>query len=158
MLENLLSWAKSQQNLLEFNPYIHNLANLLQSPVDFSLEIAKSKNIKIVTDFPKNISIVISNAIKFSNTGDVISVGYKDENEQVLVYVKDTGVGISDDNLFKIFDDDSYFTTFGTNQEKGSGLGLKLCKEFVKKNNGKIWVESKLDIGTSFYFTLKKTS
>ena len=168
LLENLLSWAKTQQNDLEFKPNVYDLADLLEFSINFSQEIAKSKNITISTSFPENISIVgdenmikatvrnlISNAIKFSNNGDKVTVGYQANKEHVLLWIKDTGIGISEENLSKIFDDESYFSTFGTNREKGSGLGLKLCKEFVKKNNGEIWVESELDIGTTFFFTLQ---
>ncbi|MBN2892231.1 MAG: PAS domain S-box protein [Bacteroidales bacterium] len=169
LLENLLSWAKSQQNLLEFQPDIYNLSNLIQTTVKFADEIAKSKGITIQTIFPENntnvvgdenmikaiLRNIISNAIKFSHENETIEVSYEPDTEFVVVRIQDFGVGIPEDNLSRIFDESTYFSTYGTNNEKGSGLGLKLCSEFVKKNNGKIWVESEHQKGTSFYFTLK---
>lgn len=169
LLENLLSWAKSQQNLLEFRPDIYDLNDIILSSVNFANGIAKSKQIEIVTKLEDYVEVVgdlnmirailrnlISNAIKFSNPNSNVVVFYNTSPEIVTIGVEDNGVGISEENLKTLFDETSYVTTYGTNKEKGSGLGLKLCKEFVKKNNGKIWVESNNYQGTTFYFTLKK--
>ncbi|PLX13468.1 MAG: hypothetical protein C0598_03565 [Marinilabiliales bacterium] len=97
---------------------------------------------------------LISNAIKFTNSkGEVIIYAQK-RNGMVLVTVKDNGVGMDKDRIDTLFDLDSNETTLGTNEEKGSGLGLLLCKEFVEKIGGKIWAESKIGEGSIFKFTI----
>ncbi len=169
LLENLLNWAKSQQNILEYNPDIFNLKEIIDSTVNFTQQIALSKNIMIEKKLEDNLYVVadenmiktilrnlISNAIKFTHNNGKIFVHAKDDGDVILVSIKDTGVGISDDNLMKIFDQNTFITTYGTNHEKGSGLGLKLCYEFIMKNNGKIWVNSSLGNGTTFFFTIRK--
>lgn len=169
LLENLLSWAKSQQNLLEYRPSILNLSEILLPSINFAREIAKSKNISVTAELIDTIEIIgdenmikavvrnlFSNAIKFSHKNGIILLNVEENSSDVVIKIADNGVGISEENLPKIFDESSYFSTYGTAKEKGSGLGLKLCSDFVKKNNGKIWVESEQNKGTSFYFTLKK--
>lgn len=169
LLENLLNWAKSQQNILEYNPDIFNLKETFESIINFSQEIAYSKNIIIERKIQENLYVLadenmlktilrnlISNAIKFTQNNGKIIIEAKDDGDMILASVKDNGVGISDENLMKIFDQNTFITTYGTNHEKGSGLGLKLCKEFIAKNNGKIWVNSSEGEGTNFFFTIKK--
>ncbi len=169
LLENLLSWAKTQQNLHEFKPDIINAVESITNTVNFSRHIAKTKNISIDIVAHKNCFVIadenmikaivrnlLSNAIKFSNENSKIIVEIIDNEENILVKVKDEGVGISDENLQKIFKEGNFVTTYGTKNEKGTGLGLKLCYDFVKKNNGKIWVESTINKGTTFSFTIKK--
>ena len=96
-------------------------------------------------------------AIKFSNEGDEIEIGISNSDAHfVEVYVKDYGVGIDAENIPKLFNLDSNYSTLGTNKEKGTGLGLILCKEFVEKHGGRIWIESELGKGSIFRFTLPK--
>jgi signal transduction histidine kinase len=97
---------------------------------------------------------LVSNAIKFSNPHDQIIIAAMEQDNLVVISVADTGIGIDKDNLDKLFRLDSNFTSKGTADEKGTGLGLILCKEFVEKNGGTIWVESNKDKGSIFYFTL----
>jgi signal transduction histidine kinase len=109
---------------------------------------------------PNMVNLVLRNlmlnAIKFTHQGGIIEVSAEQEGDWVVVSVKDNGVGIAPENLEQIFDKSTHYTTRGTANEKGTGLGLKLCKEFVEKNGGKIWVESELGKGSTFKFTLKK--
>jgi signal transduction histidine kinase len=101
---------------------------------------------------------LISNAIKFTNEEGIITIFVDQWKDHVELGISDTGVGMSKDNLEKIFDISSKHSTLGTNKEKGTGLGLILCKEFVERNQGTISVESEIDIGTTFKFTLPKRS
>jgi len=169
LLENLLNWAKSQQNILEYNPDIFNLNNTIDTALNIVQESALQKKIIIEKNLDNNLYVLadenmistvlrnlISNAIKFTNINGKIFVEAKDDGDFIIVVIKDNGVGISDDNLMKIFDQNTFVTTYGTNHEKGTGLGLKLCHEFITKNNGKIWVNSKKNNGTTFFFTIKK--
>ncbi len=99
---------------------------------------------------------LIDNALKFTFDKGKIEINAIELNDKITISISDTGVGIDEDDKDKIFKLDSYFTTKGTEYEKGSGLGLILSKEFVEKNEGEIWFESKTDIGSTFYFTIKK--
>jgi two-component system sensor histidine kinase/response regulator len=100
------------------------------------------------------ITNLSTNAIKFTPTGGALNITCDSENGQTIIQVEDTGVGISQENLRKILDPKEHFTTHGTNNEKGTGLGLKMCHEFVKKNNGKLEVTSKVGKGTLFRIRL----
>jgi two-component system sensor histidine kinase/response regulator len=101
---------------------------------------------------------LVNNAIKFTKNKGTVEVLSEDMGDFVCIAVKDNGIGISEQNLKKLFDRESSFTTLGTELEKGTGLGLNLCKEFVELHGGKIWVESEEGKGSTFKFTLKKAS
>lgn len=97
---------------------------------------------------------LLSNAIKFSYTGGRIDVDCREENGFLTVIVKDRGQGISEEHQQGLLDDGLHFISYGTQKEKGSGLGLQLCKDFVRMNHGKLWFESKEGKGTTFYFSV----
>ena len=99
---------------------------------------------------------LLANAIKFTKEGDTITVSNHISNGSCIISISDTGIGISKENLEKLFKNAS-FTTMGTNNEKGTGLGLSICKELVELNHGKIWVESTLNVGSTFYVQLPKS-
>ncbi len=100
---------------------------------------------------------IISNSLKFTEEGGVVKVSVKDDGEDSLVVmIADDGVGISQEQQERLFDTSELYTTRGTANEKGTGLGLKLCKEFVERMNGKIWVESEEGKGSIFKFTIRK--
>jgi signal transduction histidine kinase len=101
---------------------------------------------------------LITNAIKFTNDGGEIIVAAEEKATELLVSVKDNGIGMPEDIQKKLFDKVNPYSTRGTANEKGTGLGLILCKEFVEKNGGRIWVESNNDKGSTFWFTLPKAS
>jgi len=96
---------------------------------------------------------LVSNAIKFTKKGGTININAEENSGEVRISVSDTGIGISDVDLAKLFDISQVISSKGTENEKGTGLGLLLCKEFVEKHGGKIWVESEVGKGSSFYFT-----
>lgn|GEM_PF-2461625 len=169
LLENLLQWSLAQRNKTPFNPEMFNFKNVVESVLSQLYLQAKNKKINIVSDIEEPafvngdinlITIVVrnlvSNAIKFTRDGGQIEIIGKINSDanHYLVAVKDSGVGIPPDKVQKLFRIDTASSTKGTHNESGTGLGLLLCKEYVEKHNGKIWVESELDIGTTFYFTL----
>lgn len=171
LLENLLLWSKSQQNTLQFNPERDNLFLLSNESIEILTHMAKGKEIRIDNNIPKDLTVnvdrdmiltvfrnLLSNAIKFTHKGGVIELTASSNNiDFIEVCVKDNGVGISKDKQLKLFDISENTITKGTEDEQGTGLGLILCKEFIEKHNGKIWVESNGDKGSSFIFTLKIT-
>lgn len=169
LLENLLQWSLSQRNKTPFNPVLFDFKNVIDSTIAQLHLQAKNKKIKLISNLQEPAQVtgdvnlitivvrnLISNAIKFTHEGGSIYVNgiINSEARHYLVSVKDTGVGIPLDKLSKLFRIDSSSSTKGTHNESGTGLGLLICKEYVEKNNGTIWAESELDIGTTFYFTI----
>lgn len=167
LLENLLYWSKTQLEGQKIDVSVFDLKKLIKSEIQYSGNKAIEKGITILDEiFPKQlvsadvhmIELVmrnlINNAIKFSNKGDTITITANKLNHATLmVCVKDTGTGMKPEIVEKLFMAET-FTTLGTNNEKGTGLGLQLCKDFIEKNNGKIWAESNYGIGTSVCFTI----
>jgi signal transduction histidine kinase len=101
---------------------------------------------------------LLSNAIKFTSADETVELSAVEDNAQVEVTVKDNGKGIKSENIDKLFKIGIKYSTRGTENEEGTGLGLILCKEFVEKHGGKIWAVSELGIGSEFKFTLEKKS
>ncbi len=171
LLENLLTWSRSQRGSIQFNPDIVTPLFVVQNNFDLLAENATNKSIQLINEIPEGMELVAdsnllstiirnltSNAIKFTPNGGSIYVGAEDKGDFTEFYVKDTGVGMSPEDIQKLFRIDISHTTIGTGQEKGTGLGLILCKEFVEKHGGRIWVESELAKGTTFKFTIEKMS
>ncbi|MEK6480316.1 tetratricopeptide repeat-containing sensor histidine kinase [Catalinimonas sp. 4WD22] len=167
LLDNLLHWAKNQLEGPEINPENINLKKIASLKIELLKHQADHKKVKLNNEIKEDaivfadeimIQIVLqnllSNAIKFCRPGDEIFIRLNYQGEYVVTCIQDTGTGIDEQNLHKIFGETS-FSTRGTANEKGTGLGLMLCKDFVEKNGGKIWVESKVGYGSTFYFTLK---
>lgn len=169
LLENLLQWSLAQRNKTPFNPDMLDLKTVVDSVLSQLYLQAKNKRINIVSELEEPSSVygdinlitivlrnLVSNAIKFTREGGKIEISGKliSDSNHYLVSVKDSGVGIPPDKIQKLFKIDTATSTKGTHNESGTGLGLLLCKEYVEKHNGEIWVESELDIGTTFYFTL----
>lgn len=167
LLMNLMEWSQSQTGRLEFNPEYFELGELIKDTELLLGTAVEQKSISLTNNVPsyapvfadkKMISTVlrnlISNAIKFTYPDGEIIISTKKNQGKLTVSVSDNGVGIPKAYIKKIFRIDENYTTSGTNEEKGTGLGLILCKEFIKKHGGEIWVESEEGIGTTFYFTL----
>ncbi|MFP4025034.1 MAG: PAS domain S-box protein [Thiohalospira sp.] len=173
LLENLLAWSRIQLNKIDFTPKKINLKNIAEEALDIYNENIKKKNLSIdnhiTQDFfalanEESIKLVIrnllSNAIKFTPHGGKIELkAEKIKNKktgisQSKICITDTGVGLPKDQLTKIFLIDRNFSTNGTDNEKGTGLGLILCKEFIEKNKGEIWASSTIGEGSQFCFTL----
>lgn len=170
LLENLLNWARCQMQRVKVNLVKVDLSEIVSDKVALVAEPAKAKGVTVLNATSEGTDVfadkdmvalvlrnLISNAVKFCRKGDRITISASSFNGEVVVEVRDTGVGIAPDDLGKIFGD-QIFTTRGTSNEMGTGLGLVLSKEFIELNGGKIWVESSLNKGTSFFFTLKSNS
>jgi ligand-binding sensor domain-containing protein/signal transduction histidine kinase len=167
LLENLLTWAKIQTKAVKFHPEPMNVRSKVIESIEFLEGAAAKKNIKIkilakeeiqvnadVNMFSTVVRNLLANAIKFTHTRGHIVIHLRKRDNLCEVVVQDNGVGISEENIDKIFRIDSNHSTLGTNGEKGTGLGLILCKEFIEKHNGKIHVESEVGKGSRFVFTL----
>ena len=168
LLENLLQWAKMQRGKIPFDPEVIRLLPIVDESIATLLENAKRKEIEITYDIPDNLEIfadsnilqtvirnLVSNALKFTHKGGKISVSAKaTENKSVEISVKDSGIGMSREMVDDLFRLDAKTNRKGTEDEPSTGLGLLLCKEFVEKHGGKIWVESEEGKGTTFYFTI----
>jgi signal transduction histidine kinase len=171
MLDNLLGWARSQMQGIVATPSVFNLTSLAEEKLELLNEIAKNKEITLVNAIKPNqmvkadknqIGVVlqnlITNAIKFTHKGGFVTLDTVTNQEEVMVRISDTGIGMSKEDLAKLFQIEINFTSKGTANEKGTGLGLLLCKEFVEKNGGKILVDSKENEGTTFSFTVKNAA
>ena len=169
LLENLLGWARSQTGKIEIKPEGFKIAEVIRENIMLLAKAALNKKIKIELLVEENVVVnadinsiktvmrnLLSNAIKFTNEEGVITIFVDEWQDCVEIGIHDTGVGISKEDQQKIFDISAKHSTLGTNQEKGTGLGLILCKEFVERNGGNISVESDLGSGTTFKFTLLK--
>ncbi len=167
LMENLLEWSSVQTGNIPFNPQKITLLTLLNNLETLYNQNLKSKGITLKINVEPESSVfvdkkmtetilgnLISNALKFTYPNGTVSVSSEPYNDFVVIKVIDTGVGIKTENLSELFKVDKVQSTRGTAKETGTGLGLILCKELVEKQNGKIWVESKEDEGTTFYFTL----
>ncbi len=169
LLDNLLNWARSQSNGISLSPDQMNISEIIHKNVDLLSTAARQKAIRIEVKTVDNptvyadvdtINLVIrnllSNAIKFTQNQGAISIFIRDAGEMIEVTVEDNGVGIKQEVLDHLFGLNSVKISAGTNQEKGSGLGLVLCKDFVEKNGGVILAESVLGKGSKFTFTIPK--
>ncbi|HNC00116.1 MAG TPA: HAMP domain-containing sensor histidine kinase, partial [Leptospiraceae bacterium] len=124
---------------------------------NISIEVMATKDEAVLADETLTSTVLrnlLTNAIKFTNSNGKITITTKQKDSFLEISIKDTGVGIEKENLTKIFTVDSKFSSLGTNNETGTGLGLILCKEFVEMQGGKIYAESNLGIGSEFSFTL----
>mgnify|MGYP001550268820 CR=1 FL=1 len=167
LLENLLTWSRSQRGKITLNPVEINLNYLVKNNFDLLYTNVSKKSIllenRVKDDFEIKADVnmintvlrnLISNAIKFTPEGGIISVEAIKGEDNIKIKVKDTGIGIPEDVIPKLFEIDSNITTEGTNQEKGTGLGLIVCKEFIERHDGKIRIESEVGKGTEFIITL----
>lgn len=170
LLEDLLLWSSSQLNKVSYKPVEIELGELTDEVVSILVSSASVKNISISNKIKNGIRVesdrsmlktilrnLISNAIKYSYTNGVITISHSVEGKNVIVSVSDHGTGIKDEDKIKIFNKSINFTTYGTGNEKGSGIGLDLCSDFIKRMESEIWFESDYGKGTTFYFTLKKS-
>ncbi len=170
LLDNLLHWSMMQRNLIEFNPAKVDLHELVNKIIRLLHQSAKNKNISIINQINPGtfayadidmvrlvIQNLLINAIKFTKTDGHIVVTAIDKAEFVQITVQDDGMGIDPEKVADMFSFKKIFSTKGTEGEKGTGLGLPLCKEFVERNDGRIWVESKPGNGSKFVFNLKKS-
>ena len=167
LLDNLLNWANSQTGQIRFNPEKIIFSETILEIIKLETSIAKSKNISLHYSPSDEIEVyadknmlktvfrnLISNAIKFTKLGGHIRVSAISKQDHVEITISDDGIGMNKEKLKGLFNISSNTTTVGTANEKGSGLGLVICKDFIEKHDGKIWVESEEGKGSVFKFTL----
>ncbi len=169
LLDNLLKWTKSQIGRLNVVPQDIELVGVTAGVIEVFSMVAELKQVKINLQAPEEVEVradidmiktvirnLISNALKFSNLGGEVTVVVEEKEEQIVVSVIDHGRGIKEEDQEKLLHVDTHFTTFGTKNEEGSGLGLLLCQDFVRKNNGELWFNSTFGEGSTFSFYLPK--
>lgn len=167
LLENLLQWARSQSGEIECRPQQIDLYRLAKKNIEYLRENAEKKHIRLMLEIQENTFVyadedmtksvlrnLLSNAVKFTNTGGVVEVFSKEKGDFIATSVADNGIGIPKAKLETLFEIGGNESTTGTAKEKGTGLGLPLCKEFVEKNGGEIRVKSTQGKGSIFEFTL----
>ncbi|TVZ14289.1 tetratricopeptide repeat protein [Maribacter sp. MAR_2009_72] len=169
MLDNLLIWGKTQINGTKHEPKNININDLIENNMRLLKPLADKKSIQVKSNAEKNlvsysddahVDIVlrnlIGNAIKFTHKKGEITIDAMEDESQLVLSVADNGVGMSPEKKENLFNKNNYESTYGTNNEKGTGLGLFLCKEMVEMNGGRIWVKSVIDQGSTIYFTVPK--
>jgi len=167
LLENLLDWAQSQTGRISFHPEPFLISDLIRENIELLNSQAEMKNIKIISSGLQEVTLtadknmmgtvirnLLSNAIKYSYPNSKIEVNNRTDGENLFVSIKDNGEGISNEDCSNLFKLDSGHSTKGTNKKTGTGIGLILCKEFIEKHKGEIWVESELGKGSTFFFTI----
>lgn len=167
ILQNLLDWSRSQTGLMPFNPEKIDLKRIVDENISYLRLTSDGKKISVTSGIMEGLNIfadrnmintilrnLLGNAIKFTPTYGTVVVAATAGNDETTISVKDTGIGIPDDKISELFRIDTKYTRPGTNMEQGTGLGLKLCKEFVEMQGGKIWVASTQNKGSEFLFTI----
>lgn len=165
LLENLLIWTKSQMKGVTLNPGNLSVNHLVKDNMALLKSIAEKKSIEMLNEVQEDINVrgdedmitlvirnLMSNAIKFTDTSGRIKVNAERSGENVVVSIEDTGMGMDEEQRSRIFADVA--SRQGTRKEKGTGLGLMICKEFIEKNGGTIWIESEPGKGSTFHFSL----
>ncbi|WP_417861153.1 tetratricopeptide repeat protein [Winogradskyella sediminis] len=170
LLFNLLNWSKSQMQNLEPKPERFNIQEVFHTKMALVEQKVEDKCIVMIDESQDDyiyadrsmveivIQNLITNAVKFCRTGDVITISNQDVNGKSLICIEDTGVGISKSNIDKLFAAHKNFTTAGTKNEKGTGLGLSIARDLVELNHGRIWVESIENVGSKFFVELPKSA
>jgi PAS domain S-box-containing protein len=169
LLENLLDWARNQQNRIEYNPTKIDLFSVANDIIQLLKPTADAKNISLILNISSPFHAMadtyminavmrnlISNAIKFTSSKGFVRINAENKENMVLVSIEDNGIGIKPENILQLFRIDTNVSQEGTSGEKGTGLGLLLCMDFVKKHGGNLWVESEIGKGSTFFFTLNQ--
>lgn len=167
LLENLLEWSRVQTGRIKYEPAEHKVIEIVDDVINLNNFNILKKKLRIEKIIEEGVMIyadrkmietvlrnLLSNAIKFTNPKGSVKITGESENDETIISVNDTGVGIEENNIGKLFKIDEQLSTTGTDNEKGTGLGLILCKEFVESNHGTIGVKSEIGKGTTFYFKL----
>lgn len=170
LLDNLLTWSRSQIGALRCKPEKFKLLPIAKEVIGHLRRNAKIKTINIKVDIGKDTEVyadinmvhtvirnILSNAIKFTPELGAIEINAVENKNEVIFIIKDDGIGMDEVTVDRLFNFRIYESTKGTNNETGTGIGLKICKEFISRNKGKIWVESTEGGGTTFYFSLPKS-
>lgn len=171
VLNNLLRWSMGEMNMIKSEPKTILLSQKATELLNFFSTLSQQKLLRIQNLIPEDIAVImdpnhlelilrnlLNNAIKFSNKGGQITISAKEQEDMVTVAIQDEGLGMSQEEVGKLFQNTLADSKRGTTGEQGTGLGLNLCQLYIEKSGGKIWVESEPDKGSVFYFSLKKAS
>jgi hypothetical protein len=169
LLENLLQWARMQRGLIPFEPGAYTLSKEIDQAIELIRSEAEQKMVYLKNNVPTGILVhadprmlqsllqnLLSNALKFSNPEGSVQIDAKQQEEMIRIEVRDWGLGMDQDTLSNLFSLEGSRSNQGTAGEKGSGLGLVLCKEFIQRHGGELWARSEPGQGTAIYFTLPK--
>lgn len=167
LVTNLLEWSRLQKGTIEFNPVVTNLNRLAKISLDQLQSNADLKEISLNIDIPGALNIfadqnmidfvirnLMSNAIKFTPRSGHVFITARNHDNRIVCYVEDNGIGMSREVIDGLFKLENNYSSKGTEGETGTGLGLILCKEFIRKNHGSIWIESESGKGSKFFFSL----
>ncbi|AGY77778.1 sensor histidine kinase [Clostridium autoethanogenum] len=167
MIENVLQWCRSQMDGMTCNNLSWTLLDIVKNSITPLIQNAELKKIKVSYEISEEIVVCVdrdmleivlrnlfSNAIKFTNSGGNIKISAQEFEGMVNVAVSDNGVGMEEEKVEKLFSNFNHHTTLGTSGEKGTGIGLMVCKKLIEKNNGKIWARSSVGKGSTFGFTI----
>lgn len=163
LLDNLLNFTRSQIGLIKYYPEIFSVKKTVEEGILLAQSNAKVKGVKLINEINNTIKVyadesmintvfrnLISNAVKFTKKGGFVKVTAETINNEAVIKIIDNGIGIKETDIPKLFKADLNFSTFGTKNEKGTGLGLVVCKDFIVKNGGTVSVESKVGEGSIF--------
>lgn len=169
LLGNLMRWAESHTGRIIFDPKRIVLNEVVKDVTDMFDQIAIQKDVTIKNEISNKIKVLadkdmlativrnlVSNAVKFTHPGGEILIYTKEDSDKLILAVKDNGVGINQNDLAKLFRIDATFSSMGTKNEKGTGLGLILCKKFVERHGGKIWAETGKGVGSTFFVSFPR--
>jgi PAS domain S-box-containing protein len=167
LLDNLLNWSRAEDGRMEFNPVRLDLTEVINKNVDLLKSLLENKSIELIKDIENSISVyadenmlnailrnLLTNGIKFSKINGKLKISARKDEKEVQIRIKDDGVGIAQDKIDQILNTSSYLSTEGTSKEKGTGLGLELCKDFIKRHNGELKIESSENYGSEFIVIL----
>ena len=167
LLENLLTWARTQIGRIKITKETFNLKELINMSIEPYTPNARKKNIQLENSISDDLSIeidkhtfttsignMVNNAIKFTHDGGQIVIDAISNSNQIEIRIKDSGIGMNHEQIQKLFKIEESFSTRGTKNERGTGLGLILCREFIEKNGGDIKVESEINKGSTFIISL----
>lgn len=167
LLDNLLKWTKSQIGKLNVVYQTFDIDETISGVLDIFSLVSSSKNIELVYQPSSSIKVhadidmmktilrnLLSNAIKFSFEGSRILIETRVDGDMVVVSVRDHGKGMSEEDKSRLLNTETHFSSYGTNNEEGSGLGLLLCQDFAQKNGGRLWFDSEEGKGSTFYFSI----
>ena len=169
LLENLLQWSQMQRGLMAFEPESCELSRHLEQTLELLRPEATRKQVSLINELSAEIVVhadprmlqsvlhnLLSNALKFSSSGGSVQITAQEQGQMIQVEVRDQGLGMDQETLASLFSLDGKHSQKGTAGEKGSGLGLILCREFVQRHGGEVWARSEPGQGTAIYFTLPK--
>ncbi len=169
LLDNLLTWSRTQNKKVSASPQEVIIQFVVQQCQELLNPSAEKKQIQFINKIPPETIVfadlemltvvfrnLMSNAIKFTNRGGKITTSIETNGQSVIIGICDTGIGISEEKIQHLFHPETNFSTPGTARERGTGLGLVICRDFIRKNDGEIWVESEPGKGSCFYFSLPK--